>query len=430
VKKPPSSQNAVPDTERPVRPGRRAFLKAGAGVTAAGVAAAAGAGALLPAAATAAPVRPGRARVPAGANKAPLPKVLRSLRELGRADATTTLAAALPITQRGTTYEMAQEARWIDAEHFAVGRWDGTMSIFSFETAPYQGPIVHEAVNAPAFQGVQMITPLPGPALVTSNDYSSLALWQARGGDWSRLVLRGTPTYDPALGTARSGAWVDASGQGRLVVGHSSGFLSVWLYDAATHALTFERSVDVRNSQPTNPWDDHTIEDVVVADGPLGVVAAGSEDGYVTMLQAPTGTILSQTVFNPQAQRGINAVSVSGNRLLVSNCSVGSSDFNTWYFAIDKSTWSITLLDKANLIIDTSRPQVFNFDIVWGTYSGGRCWFASTEEGALWMGTASSTSLTTIGYEQLTAPLGSALAFRNSELVMVAYDLYQFTTNP
>jgi len=401
---------------------RRTFLRGAAGVAAVG-----GAGMLFPSVA-------GAATTAASRNSAsrpgqPVPKVLRSLRALEKSGAAQVdLTTALPITQRGTTYEMAQEARWLDAEHFAVGRWDGSMSVFTFETAPYQGPIISEAVNDPATQGVQMITPLPRSAIATSNDYSSLALWHARGGDWTQLVLRTTYAYDPALGTARSGAWIAGSGQ-RLVVGHSNGFLSVWRYDPSTLTLTFERSVDVTNPQPTNPWNDHTIEDVVVADANQGVVAAGSEDGYVTMLHLPSGAILSQTVFNPQAQRGINAVSVSGNRLLVSNCSVGPSDYNTWYFSIDKSDWSITLLDRTNLIIDTTRPQVFNFDIVWGRYSGGPCWFASTEEGALWMGTASATSLTPLGYQQLTAPLGSALAYRGGDLVMVAYDLYQFTTD-
>jgi hypothetical protein len=409
-----------------MRPGleldRRMFLR-----TTAGIAAVGGAGMLFPAAAAGAAL-PAASRKPVPSAGQPVPKVLRSLRALEKSGAARVdLATALPITQRGTTYEMAQEVRWLDAEHFAVGRWDGSMSVFTFETAPYQGPIISEAVNDPAMQGVQMITPLPRASIATSNDYSSLALWHARGGDWTKLVLRSTYAYDPALGTARSGAWVAGSGQ-RLVVGHSNGFLSVWRYDASTLSLTFERSVDVKNSQPTNPWDDHTIEDVVVADASQGVVAAGSEDGYVTMLDLPSGTILSQTVFNPQAQRGINALTVSGNRLIVANCSVGPSDYNTWYFSIDKSNWSITLLDQKNLIIDTGRPQVFNFDIVWGTYSGGRCWFASTEEGALWMGTADSDSLDPIGYQQLTAPLGSALAYQGGELVMVAYDLYQFTT--
>lgn len=410
------------------RPGskldRRMFLKGSAGLAAVG-----GAGMMLPSAASAVPKQSAPSRVPATSGTQPVPKVLRSRRALASSGtAAADLTTTLPLTQRGTTYEMAQEVRWLDAGHFAVGRWDGSMSIFAFETAPYQGPIISEAVNDPALQGVQMIVPLPRAAVVTSNDYSSLALWHARGGDWSRLVLRTTRSYDAALGVARSGAWVDGGGQDRLVIGHSSGFLSIWRYDSSTLTLTFDRSVDVRNSQPTNPWDDHTIEDVVVADAGQGVVAAGSEDGYVTMLHLPSGNILSQTVFNPQAQRGINALSVSGNRLIVANCSVGPNDYNASYFSINKSNWSIALLDRTNLIIDNSKPQVFNFDVVWGTYSGGRCWFASTEEGALWMGTASADSLTTIGYEQLTAPLGSALACKGGDLVMVAYDLYQFTT--
>jgi hypothetical protein len=401
---------------------RRTFLGTGAAVAALG-----GAGMLFPAAASGAgkPVA-SRNVIPRAGQ--PVPKVLRSLRALQKSGAARVdLTTALPVTQRGTTYEMAQEVRWLDAEHFAVGRWDGSMSVFTFETAPYQGPIISEAVNDPGLQGVQMITALPRSAIATSNDYSSLALWHARGGDWTRLVLRTTYAYDPALGTARSGAWIDGSGQ-RLVVGHSNGFLSIWRYDPSTLTLTFERSVDVTNPQPTNPWNDHTIEDVVVVDANRGVVAAGSEDGYVTMLYLPSGTVLSQTVFNPQAQRGINAITVSGTRLIVANCSVGPNDYNTWYYAIDQSDWSIALLDRKNLIIDNGRPQVFNFDIVWGRYSGGRCWFASTEEGALWMGTASADSLTPIGYQQVTAPLGSALAYQGGDLVMVAYDLYQFST--
>jgi hypothetical protein len=44
------------------------------------------------------------------------------------------------------------------------------------------------------------------------------------------------------------------------------------------------------------------------------------------------GKIPSQAVFNTAAQRGINSVSVTGNKLLVTNCSVGASDYNTGYF--------------------------------------------------------------------------------------------------
>jgi hypothetical protein len=157
---------------------------------------------------------------------------------------------------------------------------------------------------------------------------------------------------------------------------------------------------------------------------------AGSDDGYVSIVAVPSGRILSQTVFNPAAQRGINSVSVTGNKLLVTNCSVGANDYNTWYFKIDMTTYALTLIDKTNLIIDTSLVQAFNFDAIWGNYSSGPCWFASTEEGVLWMGTA-DTSLNVIGYQNLSdRAFGAALAFTGGpgRLAVVIDDLNQFVT--
>lgn len=355
----------------------------------------------------------------------PLPKVLRSQRALAGNAVT---AGTLPITAGGTTFEMAQETRWLDDKHFGVGRWDGSMSIFEFETAPFDGPLMSVVVNDPAFQGVEMLTPLPGNVIATSNDAGSISLWQAPHGDWTQLRPLRVYPFNSSLGFATSGVAVTTTSATTLVVGHVNGYLSIWIYNEAAHTLTFRCSVNVQNPNPTNPFNDHTVEDVEVADSAAGVVVAGSEDGYVTMISLPSGTILSQTVFNPQAQRGINALQVNNNQLLVANCSVGPTDYNVWYYALDKSNWSITLLDKAALKIDASLPQVFNFDVIWGRYAGGSAWFASTEEGALWMGKPSDTALNPIGYEQLTGPLGSALAYRGGNLVMVAYDLYQFVT--
>jgi len=399
--------------------GRRGFLLGATGLAAGTVGAA-----LLPspeAAASTGKIAAGAGRSAGTPDRAPLPKVLRSQRALAGAALTT----SLPITQNGTTYEMAQEARWLDGQHFAVGRWDGSMSIFQFETAPYVGPLIARAVNDHAFQGVEMVTSLPGNAIVTSNDGSSIGLFKTSDGNWSHLHFVRKYAYSSSLGFASSGAFAGST----LVLGHTSGYLSIWNYNAGTQTLQFAKSVNVQNPNPTNPWNDHTIEDVVVANAAGTVVAAGSEDGYVTFLSVPSGTVLSQTVFNPGAQRGINAIDIQGDKLLVANCSVGPSDYNTWYYSINQSTWAITLLDKANLIINSSLPQVFNFDVVWGTDNGSPCWFASTEEGALWMGQPSGGSLNPIGYEQLTAPLGSALAYRDGQLVMVAYDLYQFSTS-
>ena len=90
---------------------------------------------------------------------------------------------------------------------------------------------------------------------------------------------------------------------------------------------------------------------------------------------------------------------------------------------------SIELMDKVDLKVNPKRPQAFNFSVVWGQFDGGVCWFSSTEEGALWMGTVADKQLSLIGYHDVTSPLGSALAYSaTGRLVMVSFNLYEFTT--
>jgi hypothetical protein len=347
---------------------------------------------------------------------------------LGETDFTSTL----PLTQGGVTYDIAQEVAWLDTEHFAVGRWDGSMSIFSFETAQYVGPLINTVVNTPGEEGVQMITLLPGRAIATSNDNASLSLWVSPTGQWTDLVSLSTRRYDSSLGVATNGAWLPIGNPSTLVVGHESGYVSLWSYDPRTHTLFFLKSVNLQNPNPVNPFNSHVIYGIttLIQSGPTASIVAGSDDGYVSIVAVPSGRILSQTVFNPAAQRGINSVSVTGNKLLVTNCSVGANDYNTWYFKIDMTTYALTLIDKTNLIIDTSLVQAFNFDAIWGNYSSGPCWFASTEEGVLWMGTA-DTSLNVIGYQNLSdRAFGAALAFTGGpgRLAVVIDDLNQFVT--
>lgn len=415
-------ENSAPDSPAPDSPalGRRAFLAGTVG---------AGAIAVFPGRALAATARPHTAPVASARPGAlPLPPAVRSRQALTGVQATSTL----PLTQNGTTFNLAQVVRWLDGQHFAVGRWDGTMSVFEFETAPFVGPMVTAAVNTPSAQGVQMIVPMPHGVVATSNDWGSLSLWAAPSDDWAGLRLRSNVSYDPALGVATSGVWLPAGNPSTLVVGHDSGFLSLWAYDPTRRTLRLIRTVDVRNPQPVNPWGSHVMYGMcpLVSSGAGASVVAGSDDGYVSIVQVPSGTILSQTVFNPAAQRGINSVSAFGNQLLVANCSVGADDDNLWYYSIDPSTWSLTLLDSMNLIIDPLEIQSFNFDTIWGRYSGGVCWFAGTEEGALWMGTADS-GLHLIGDQPLAdGAIGAALDYTDGpgRLAAVIHNLNQFST--
>lgn len=405
--------------------GRRTFLAGAVG---------AGAVALYPGQALAGPARPHLAAATSALSGAvPLPPAVRSRQALTGTQVTgTQVTGTLPLTQHGTTFNLAQAVRWLDGQHFAVGRWDGTMSIFEFETAPFVGPMVTAAVNTPSAQGVQMIAPMPHGVVATSNDWGSLSLWAAPSDDWAGLRLRSNVSYDPALGVATSGVWLPAGNPSTLAVGHDSGFLSLWAYDPTRRTLRLIRTVDVRNPQPVNPWGSHVMYGMcpLVPSGAGASIVAGSDDGYVSIVRVPSGTILSQTVFNPAAQRGINSVSAFGNQLLVANCSVGADDDNLWYFAIDPATWNLTLLDSMNLIIDPLEIQSFNFDTIWGRYSGGACWFAGTEEGALWMGTADS-GLNLIGNQPLAdGAIGAALDYTAGpgRLAAVIHNLNQFST--
>jgi hypothetical protein len=360
----------------------------------------------------------------------PVPPLIRSRQELeSRGIRFETTSSPLPITQGGTTYAFAQETVWLDPDSFATGRWDGSMSIFDFKTGQFEGPLIQKAVNDPAQQGVQMVTRLTGNAVVSSNDFSSIVLWASASGKWTDLTALQTYSYPSTLGYAVNGAWVSAGSPSSLVVGHSEGYISIWKYNMSNKTLTFQKSVDLRNPNPVNPFNSHYMYGMAVArdTGNPAYIVTGSDDGYISIVQIPSGTVMSQTVYSPIAQRGINSVSVLNDKLLVANCSVGPSDFNLWYYSINQSNWSVSLIDKTNLIVNTQRPQVFNFDVVWGAYSGGPCWFSSTEEGTLWMGTA-DTSLHTIGYEILTVPVGSTLAYQAGKLVMIESDLFQFIT--
>jgi hypothetical protein len=368
---------------------------------------------------------------------APVPGVIRSRRHL-MAQGVDFLApdalapAQLPVTADGVTYSMAQEAAWIDLQHFAVGRWDGSMSIFVFNQSQTMGPLITAAVSSPSSEGVQMLTWLAPGVFASSNDDSSMIVWRSSSGNWQDLQQLSVLQYSNTLGVANSGDSFNLGNTLYLIAGHADGYVTIWAGNPDGSGLTLLTSVDVRSAHPTNPWGLHNVRGVasIFWTDTTGYVVTGSEDGDLCVIEVPSGNILSRTVYNPNAQRGINSIATLGRNLLVANCSVGPDDKNLWYFWINSNDWSITLRDSTNLKVNPNAPQVFNFDVIWAQYSGGICVFSSTEEGALWMGTITNNqSLSVFGYQEVTSPLGSAIAFNvGGNLVMVSYNLYEFTT--
>lgn len=359
-----------------------------------------------------------------------LPMVLLSRKHLSSVPESN----GLPLTPLGSTFTMAQEAAWLDSLHFAVGRWDGSLSIFNFTASPDQGPLMAKAVNSPAFEGLQMITPLPGSgAFFTSNDAETMILWRTANGSWEDLGVLATLVFDPAYGVANSGAVTRAAGGIYFVAGHANGHVTLWQASDNGANWVLEAAIDVRAPHPVNPWGLTNVRGIGVlpGDSSYGYVVTGSEDGNLTVVRIPDGKIMSAIVYNPAAQRGINSVAVDGTTVLVANCAVGAADFNLWSYNVDLRDWTIGNVDKTNLTIDPTAAQVFNFDVVWAIDGqGSRFFFCSTEEGALWLGAADvAGKLSITGHDVVTGKLGSALCFQDQRLALAAYDLREFLLN-
>lgn len=354
--------------------------------------------------------------------------VVRSLIELGAFED----ADALPISRLGTTFTMAQQTCWVSPSHFAVGRWDGSLSVFDKTMSTTAGPVITTAVSAPADQGLQMLGWIAPNTFISSNDAASIIVWTSPSGSFQDLAVAQTVQYDPSYGVANCSTAQNLGSTLYIATGHESGFLLIWTAGMDGSGLTFVKAVDLRSANPVNPWGLQNIRGVswFISDSQSIEVATGSENGEICIVDMPSGDVLSRTLFDPVAKRGINAISVAGQNLLVANCSVGSADKNLWYYWINGNDWSVTLRDSVNLIVDKTRPQVFNFDVTWGWYTGGLCFFSATEEGQLWMGTTNSDNkLVILGNDKVAvADLGAALAAGLGSIVYVAYNVTGFDT--
>ena len=372
--------------------------------------------------------------------KYPEPMVIRSRRHLQ--EAAVEAAAGLPMTNAGTTYTMAQVTSWVDQSHYAVGRWDGSLSIFEFSQSTSDGPKISLVVSSPASEGIQMIEWLCPNVIATSNDDSTVLIWKTASGTWDDLAVVQTLSYSASLGVANSADSYTANGLTYLVIGHANGYLTIWSGDASSPNFVMQGApVDLTSPNPTNPYDLQNIRGVSVhvwnPNSGVGTVFTGSENGLICLVSIPSGQVLSKTVYNPSAQRGINAIQALGDNLIVANCSVGQADKNFWYYYLNNTTNIPELRSSFNLEVDTSRPQTFDFDVAWCMFSdNGQTAFgalASTEEGYLWLlkavaGPGGQGNLMQIyGNQKITNPLGSALAVNyNGQLAVTSYDLYNF----
>jgi hypothetical protein len=312
---------------------------------------------------------------------------------------------------------MAQEVRWIDDDTFAIGRWDGTLTLFGPPVPPAEGPRIESAAVSPAWAGLEMITPLGAGRFVTSNDAGSLVVWELAAGLAAPVA---TLRYDPAVGVANSGA-VSADGSGRLITGHASGHLLVWKPTGDSQLFAVLRDVDVRSPDPVpSPYRLWNVRGMHAWRDDL--VLTASEDGDLCLVGIDDARIAQRVRFNPVARRGINDLAVLDDLALVGSCSVGPDDFNTWAFRLEAPDRIIPVA-HVDLVKDAGCPQVFNFSVELARLSGRVLFFAATEEGLLWSGELVDQALSPLDRIDVSSGLGAAITLqRESGILAVAGD--------
>lgn len=323
-----------------------------------------------------------------------------------------------------TTYSRAQVLDWLSDRRFAVGRWDGTVTLFRTPLAGEYGPVAEQAWTLPAGRGLQMLTALDGRTLALSDGEDRIALWRAnrRGEFRPQRSLH----YPATAGTANSGVVVDR-GDGRwFLSGHAQGRVLVWRQRGSRWRLQQER--DLRSPAPIAATPAlSNVRDLVVWRGRH--VIAGSEDGDLVGIDPANGHELFRRRYNPTAQRGINDLAVAGDWLLVANCAVGADDHNLWLF--DLASGEPVLSDAINLRLDAQRTQVFNFDIELVANAGTVHFFASTEEGLLWRGQIRDGRLVAAGQARIADQGGASIDASPdaARLAAAAYQVFLFPTH-
>lgn len=321
------------------------------------------------------------------------------------------------LTRAGTTYAMAQSVATLGGGRFAVGRWDGTVSVFRLPVpaAPDATARLEQVLLAPSHAGIELVAAVPGGGLLTSNDGRSLALF-GPGAGTDALQLRAIVAYDPKYGTANSAAPVQLGRETLLVTGHAEGAILLWRPAPGLASLSLVTAVSVRSPEPIpSPYRLWNVRGVAAVKP--GVVVTGSEDGDLCLVKLPEGRVLARRRYSPTAARGINGIALTGDRLAVVSCAVGREDKNTWLFTVGEV--GFRPLTAVNLIADPARPQAFAFSVVW---TGGAVpqLLASTQEGDVYRAELRGETLAVRGRLHVAEGVGSALALDAASGLVIA----------
>src|SRR6478752_9661347 len=85
--------------------------------------------------------------------------------------------SAQSVKPAGVTFNLAQVLDWIGEGVFAVGRWDGTISVFRVPGPNEFGPMILQAMSTPSGRGIEMLAVADDLRFFTSDGPNRLTLW-------------------------------------------------------------------------------------------------------------------------------------------------------------------------------------------------------------------------------------------------------------
>ena len=341
--------------------------------------------------------------------------LLRSLSDL---QAGSDSATTLPITSEADLYLTAQEVRWIGQGLFAVGRWDGSVTLYRYEPRRTPPLRIKGVLAEQDSGGVRMIASFGDGRCASSNGAGCVNVWHVDDPTSTLIHL----TYEGSLQSATAGYYLTGDTADYLVVGHDSGFLTTWSVNA--DGINRIQVMDLRSPKTANPWGLQTIYGIAAAPGGANVVTA-ADNGDLCVIDPVAGMLLSRTRYDQNAQRGLNDVSTLGKYVATVNCAVGSTQPNLWLFQA-QADFSLELLDSKILRNDSSLPQVFAFCVRLCQDAEGPVWFVATEEGLLWSGRIVEDQLTILGNQVVASHYGAALAVEDGFLVVAGDALHVY----
>ena len=86
--------------------------------------------------------------------------------------------SAQSVKPAGVTFNLAQVLDWIGEGVFAVGRWDGTISVFRVPGQNEFGPMVLQAMSTPSGRGIDMLAVADDLSFFTSDGQ---IVWRSGG---------------------------------------------------------------------------------------------------------------------------------------------------------------------------------------------------------------------------------------------------------